>query len=211
MIRVNLMGTGKAARRRSPRAPRQSRQGMGPLPILWAAILIGALAGGFFWWSQLTSESARLDNDIAVAEARRAELQAVIDQDAIYEQRKATLESRVAAIEQLQRNRASPVLALDMLSRAVEGTEYVWISTLNQTNTSVTLSGTATTVEAIEVFLVNLEATGYFTDINLVRGQEAAPNYTFQLGMSFLPPLLAETSAARIPERSTLAGAAGPN
>lgn len=163
---------------------------MDPLPIIWAVVLLGALAGGYFWWSSLTGESARLDSGIAAAEAERDRLQAVIDQDAIYEERKAQLELRIAAIEELQRNRVSPIVSLDMLSRAVENTEYVWINSLNQNNTTFNLSGAGTSIEAIEEFITNLEATGYFRNINLGQGQQANPNYSFSLAMTFVPPLL---------------------
>lgn len=205
MIRVNLIGQPR-------RQPGKAGGGKGPkrsfesLPILWAAVLLGAVVVGYLWWSGLRSEAARLDVSIRTAEARRAELQAVIDQDAVYEERKATLEERIAAIEQLQRNRVSPIVSLDMLSRAVEDTTYVWINTLTQTNTTFNLTGTGSSVQAIESFLANLRATGYFRNINLVRAQEADPNYTFQLTMSFVPPLLPGESAASTASDVALAG-----
>lgn len=172
---------------------------MDPLPVIWILILLAAVGGGYFWWSMVTGESVRLDSEIAAAEAERARLQAVIDQDAVYEERKAELERRIAAIEQLQRNRVSPVVSLDMLSQAVEDTQYVWISSLNQSNTTFNLNGSGTSIQAIERFITNLEATGYFRNINLVRGQQANPYYTFQLAMTFVPPLLTPpTSGAAV-------------
>jgi Tfp pilus assembly protein PilN len=200
MIRVNLIGRASGKPARGPgRAPRSggrtSGKSMDPLPVIWALLLLGALGGGYFWWSMVTGESARLDSEIAAAEAERARLQAVIDQDAVYEERKAEMERRIAAIEQLQRNRVSPVVSLDMLSQAVEDTQYVWISTLNQNNTTFNLNGAGTSIQAIETFITNLEATGYFRNINLVRGQQANPYYTFQLAMTFVPPLLQPASS----------------
>jgi Tfp pilus assembly protein PilN len=88
-----------------------------------------------------------------------------------------------------------------MLSQAVEDTEFVWVTSLNQTNTTFSLNGTGTSIQAVEAFISNLEDTGYFRNINLGPLQEAGPNYTFQLAMSFLPPLLPGETAA---------GAAGP-
>jgi type IV pilus assembly protein PilN len=210
MIRVNLIGrTGKQAT--GSGGSRKSGPPSDRLPLLWGLILVGALVGGFLWWSGLRTERTRLEVEISTAEARRAELQAVIDQDAIYEERKATLENRIAVIEQLQQNRVSPVVSLDMLSRAVEETEYVWVTNLTQTNTALNVNGTGSSVQAIESFLANLRATGYFRNINLVRAQEANPNYTFQLTMAFDPPVLAGALALGATSLdSTPAGAAGP-
>jgi Tfp pilus assembly protein PilN len=174
-------------------------------------VILGAAAWGYFWWSGLTNASARLDADIQTAEARRAELQAVIDQDAVYEELKAELERRIAAIDLLRRNRVSPVVSLDMLSEAVEDTRYVWISALNQTNTTFSINATGTSIQAIETFLINLDNTGYFTNVNLGPLQESGPNYTFQLAMTFVPPLLpGESAAAATSADARLAGAGGP-
>ena len=209
MIRVNLIGrTGKQAAG-SARSKRTG-QSADRLPILWAVILLGALIGGYLWWSGLRTEAVRLEVEISTGEARRAELQAVIDQDAAYEELKVSLANRIAAIEQLQRNRVSPIVSLDMLSRAVEDTDYVWITSLTQTNTTFNLNGTGSSVQAIESFLANLRATGYFRNINLVRAQEADPNYTFQLSMTFVPPLLSGDLAGETSADTVLAGAAGP-
>jgi Tfp pilus assembly protein PilN len=210
MIRVNLIGRSATPAASSGRK-KKSERSFQPLPVLWIAILIGSLLGGYLWWSSLRRESVRLEVAISTAEARRAELQEVIDQDAQFEERKATLESRIAAIEQLQRNRVSPIVSLDMLSRAVEDTEYVWITSLTQTNTTFNLNGTGSSVQSIESFLANLRATGYFRNINLVRAQEANPNYTFQLTMSFVPPLLpGDVALMPASAEANLAGAAGP-
>jgi len=210
MIRVNLMGRASQPRRGTGRGAKAAGSGTDRLGLLWVLVLLAAVATGYFWWSGLVAEGRQLDADIQAAEARRAELQAVIDQDAAFEGRKAELEQRIAAIEQLQRNRVSPVVSLDMLSRAVEDTRYVWISSLNQTNTTFNLNGTGSSLQAIETFVTNLRATGYFTNINLVRAQQANPNYTFQLAMSFVPPLLPGESASVALSEATLAGAQGP-
>lgn len=213
MIRVNLVGRaaggGKAARK-AGRAPRVRDRQTNPLPVLWALVLLGTVAGGYLWWSSLTARSAQLAADIATAEAERARLQAVIDQDAIYEERKAEMERRIAAIEELQRNRVSPVVAVDMLSRAVEDTRYVWINSMSQANTSFNLNGAGNSIQAIETFITNLEATGYFTNINLGPLQQSGANYTFQIAMTFLPPLLPGQTAENESTNANLAGTPGP-
>lgn len=198
MIRVNLIGHTSKPARGPGRAAKASGRSTDFLPVVWGLVLLGALAGGYFWWSGLRSEAERIAGDIQTAETALAEFQAVIEQDAIYEERRDRLEAHIAAIEDLRRDRVSPVVSLDMLSRAVEDTSYVWITSLNQNNTTFNLRGTGTSLEAIETFITNLENTGYFTNISLVISQLANPNYTFQLAMSFVPPRLGGEMASRL-------------
>jgi Tfp pilus assembly protein PilN len=206
MIRVNLIGRTNKPARGAGRGSRPSAGSFDALPMVWGLLLLGTLAVGYFWWSGLRSESARIALETQTARTALAEFQAVIEQDAIYEERKEQLEARIAAIEELRRNRVSPVVSLDMLSQAVEQTRFVWINTLNQNNTTFNLRGTGTSLEAIESFITNLENTGYFTNISLVIGQLANPNYTFQLAMSFVPPRISGEMASRLASN----GAAAP-
>ena len=93
-------------------------------------------------------ELARFERDWSTAsrKARKAQLDAIIKQDQIYEARKKALENRVRIIEGLQKNQVSPVVALDVLSRAIDRTQYVWLSTLDQSNATFTMSGMSTSL-----------------------------------------------------------------
>ena len=112
----------------------------------------------------------------------------VIQQDKIYETRKKMLENRVKIIEGLQRNQISPVVALDVLSEAVDRTHYVWLTNVDQNNTVFSMNGVGTSLLAIADFYSSLEATGYFHNIDLANAQDSAGNYTFSLKCEFLPP-----------------------
>ena len=83
-------------------------------------IVLGSAVFGYWWYSSVAGESARLDSEIQAAQARKAQLDAVIKQDQIYEARKKALENRVKIIEGLQKNQVSPVVALDVLSQAID-------------------------------------------------------------------------------------------
>ncbi|PYS54897.1 MAG: hypothetical protein DMG13_06665 [Acidobacteria bacterium] len=98
------------------------------------------------------------------------------------------LENRVKIIQGLQRNQISPVVALDVLSEAVNRTRYVWLSNLDQNNTVLSMNGLGTSLLAIADFYSNLEATGYFHNIDLANAQDSSGNYTFTLKCDFLPP-----------------------
>jgi Tfp pilus assembly protein PilN len=186
MIKVNLAGT---ARKKTVKAGSKLAMPTSAMPFLLAAIVLGTALGGYLWYSSLSSRSAELDSQIQQAEAQKAALDAVIKQDAIYEGRKKALENRIKIIEGLQANQVSPVVALDALSEAVDRTEYVWLSSLDQTNAIFNMSGQGTSYEAVATFITNLERSGYFRNVDVPAVQEAGTNtFTFTLKCEFLPP-----------------------
>src|SRR5262249_52499806 len=128
MIRVNLSG------RKKPRTNATFALSKNFMPIVLIAIALGFAAYGYWRYSSLNNQIADLDDKIKQAQAQKAALDNIIKQDQIYEGRKKALENRVKVIEGLQRNQVSPVMALDQLSEAVQRTQFVWLSNLDQNN-----------------------------------------------------------------------------
>jgi Tfp pilus assembly protein PilN len=66
----------------------------------------------------------------------------------------------------------------------------VWLSSLDQNNATLTMSGIGTSLDAIADFETNLRATGYFRDINLVNAnvQDTQGYFAFSMNCQFLPP-----------------------
>jgi Tfp pilus assembly protein PilN len=187
MIKVNLIGTTRKKAARG--AGMKFSMPKSATPFLLLLIVLGSAIGGYLWYSSLSGQVADLDSKIQQAEAQKTALENVIKQDSIYETRKKALENRVKIIEGLQRGQVSPVVALDVLSEAVDKTEYVWLSSLDQNNAIFNMSGTGTSYEAVANFLVNLKNTGYFTNFDVPQVQEAGPNnFSFSLRCEFSPP-----------------------
>jgi len=185
MIKVNLVGARKkTAGKGGPKFALPATS----TPILLVLIVLGFAGGGYWWYSSLNSQSAELDSKIKGLEARKAQLEAVIKQDQVFEARKKTLENRVRIIEGLQKNQLSPVQVLDQLAEAIERTQYVWLASLDQKDAVLTMSGTGTSLTAIADFYTNLNATGYFRNVDLGPSQENAGNFTFSLKCEFAPP-----------------------
>jgi Tfp pilus assembly protein PilN len=153
-------------------------------------ILVGTAVAGYFWYSSLASQSAELTNRIGALQEEEKKLDVIIKQNKIYETRKVQLEKRVQVIEDLKRNQLSPVVVLDALDEAIDRTRYVWLSSLSQNNTTISMAGTGTSVDTLSDFVGNLKSTGYFHNINLVRFDDARDNYTFSLTCEFSPPSL---------------------
>ena len=200
MIKVNLIGTG---RKKQAKAGFKINLPASFTPVLLLLIVLVSAGAGYWWFSTLTQQSADLDQQIQGLEARKAALEAVIKADQIYEARKKILENRVKIIESLAKNQVSPVLALDQLAEAVEKTRYVWLSSLDQKDAILNMSGIGTSLSAIADFYSNLYATGYFKNIDLGPSQESAGNFTFSLKCEFAPP---RSAVANEPTKTAAAG-----
>jgi type IV pilus assembly protein PilN len=189
MIKVNLAGARKKSVGSGMSMPKfQFSMPSTITPILLIVIALGFAGGGYWWYRGLNNESEDLTSRIARLEARRVELEAVIKQNQVYETRKKLLENRVKIIEGLQKNQLSPVIVLDQLAEAVERTQYVWLASLDQKDSVLSMTGTGTSLSAIADFYTNLYATGYFRSVDLGQSQEAGGNYTFSLKCEFAPP-----------------------
>src|SRR5215471_14878634 len=139
MIKVNLVG---ASRKKTAKAKSGVVVPPNVMPIVLVAIVVAAAAGGYFWYSRLVAQTKDLDSRISALQAQKLALDAVIKQDQIYETRKKSLESRIKVIEGLKRNQVNPILAMDVLSEAIDRTQYVWLSQLDQNNAVLSMSGT---------------------------------------------------------------------
>lgn len=189
MIKVNLVGASrkKAAKTSGVKFSSPSASSGMPAIVPWL-IILASIGGGYLWYRTLASQSEDLSSKIAQAEVQRAQLEAVIRQDQIYETRKRALENRIRVIEGLKRNQVSPVISLDILAEAIDRTQFVWLQSLDQNNTTFTMSGTATSVNAIADFVTNLENTRHFRNVNLANAQDTGGNFSFNLSCEFFPP-----------------------
>jgi Tfp pilus assembly protein PilN len=191
MIKVNLAGSSRKKTAKAPAAFSTFSTMEMPstfTPILLVLVVLGFAAGAYLWYSSLSNEAADLEKQMRGLEARKAALDAVIKQDQVYALIKKKLENRVKIVEALSKNQLSPVMALDQLSQAVEKTKYVWLSSLDQKDAQLSMSGTGTSLNAIADFYTNLNSTGYFKNLDLGTAQENSGNYTFSLKCEFAPP-----------------------
>src|SRR5215831_207112 len=184
MIKINLAGN----TRKKPAQVATKIAPMSLTSLISIVIALGSVGGGYWWYMDLAGRSKDLDTKIRDAEAEKARLEAVIKADQVYETRKKILEARVKVIEGLQKNQASPVLALDQLAEAVERTQFVWLQSLEQKDTILSMNGMGTSLNAIADFYTNLNATGYFKNVDLGPSQESGTNFTFTLRCEFSPP-----------------------
>jgi len=181
MIRINLL----AVEREQPRARRRVGLGLSlgeAQKITIAASLIVVLTAlGIVWWFwALRQQSARVDQDIADAEAETRRLRTVLTQVQKFEGRRAQLQQRVSLIEELRKGQIGPVHMLDSISKSLP--DRLWFTELTQTGAEVQMRGLATSLTAISDLVANLEASGYFrkpveivdTEVGAATGPQAA-------------------------------------
>jgi len=160
MIRINLLAVDrgpakKVAAVRAPSVTAAQRVTAGAALILLATVM----TVGWWFWS-LRMRSAKLDEDIAVAEQQANQLRSVLAQVQKFEARKAQLQQRVTLIEQLRHGQNAPVHVLDELSKALP--ERLWLVTLLQRGADFTLDGRTTSLTALSDFIANLESSPWF-------------------------------------------------
>ena len=149
MIRINLLGV-ERQKARKPYAFDPGAQ----MTVACSLILVGALSGVGWWYWSLTSESAQVDQEIAVAQRDAARLQPILAEVKQFEQRQSMLTQRVGLIEQLRRGQSVPVQLLDHVSRSLPDT--LWLTNLEEAGASVTIEGRSTTLIALSDFVANL-------------------------------------------------------
>jgi len=157
MIKINLLAPGRPVAKKRPVMELGQKMTVVCGLILAAAVLVI----GWRYWS-LSTQSSRLDADIANAQKESARLHSIILQVQQFEQRRAQLQQRVALIEQLRKDQTGPVHMLDQISRALP--PMLWLTELKQTPNAneVLIEGKCLTLTGLSDFVANLETSGYF-------------------------------------------------
>src|ERR1700674_3677365 len=170
MIRINLLETAKGKNKRTgaPSMPSIELGDMGSpkLKVLVVLLLAGVLNLGY--WYRQDQESKVIAAHMKVAEQTNRELS---DVKARYLERQTQANNykrRVDVIEQLHAaGQTGPVNLLAMLGETVNGTEAVWLRSMDDTGASVSLEGTALGTDAVANLIANLQKTGFFKSVEI--------------------------------------------
>jgi type IV pilus assembly protein PilN len=214
MIRINLL----AVEREQPRAKRRAgfslSLGETQKLTIAASLIVVLTALGIVWWFwALRQRSARLDQDIADAEAETRRLRSVLTEVQKFEGKRAQLQQRVSLIEEL----IGPVHMLDSISKSLP--DRLWLTELTQTGAEVQLRGFTTSLTAISDLVANLEASGYFkkpveivdTQVGAASGPQAAQAgelVKFEIKGTYQPP--PPPALAKPPATAASTGSAVP-
>ena len=168
MIRINLLGTPKSKSKKGPAFSMPSMDfNVGSPMVQVAAVLIiaGLLNGGY--WYQLDREKQSTAVKMEKAEQKNREL-ADIKARYLERQRQAdAYKRRVDVIDQLRQDQTGPISLLAMIGDTVNGTEAVWLNSMQDQGANVAIDGTALSSDAVANLITNLQKTGYFKNIEI--------------------------------------------
>jgi type IV pilus assembly protein PilN len=150
MIRINLLGVErKQTRSKAPTFDIGQK-----LTVACSLILVAAVLGIGYWYWSLSESSARVDREIAAANAEALRLRSLLSEVQQFEARRGQLTQRVQLIEQLRGGQSVPVQLLDHVSRSLP--DMLWLTSMVQNGPELTIQGRSTTLIALSDFVGNL-------------------------------------------------------
>src|ERR1041385_2692591 len=170
MIRINLLGTPRPKSKRSSVALSApaiefGEVGSPKVKVLVALLLAAGFNGGY--WYRLDHQAQDIAAKMKVAEQKNREL---ADVKAKYLERQKQADNykrRVDVIDQLRASQAGPVNLLNTIGSTVNDTEAVWLSTMKDVGANIDIQGMALSTDAVANLIQNLQATGYFKNIEI--------------------------------------------
>ena len=170
MIRINLLGAPKPKSGKKGSAVSMPSMDMGgggsPLIKVAAVVILFAIANGMYWY-HLDREQKSIAAQMRLAEQKNREL-AEIKARYMERQRQAdAYKRRVDVIDNLRSNQSGPVNLMAMIGETVNGTEAVWLNSLQDQGANVAIDGMALSNDAVANLISNLQKTGYFRNIEI--------------------------------------------
>ncbi|MCE9667377.1 PilN domain-containing protein [Myxococcus stipitatus] len=144
MIRINLLPVRKV----------QTQQKGRKVLILFALVLIGAGVGNYMWYDKRASEYEANSRAIASTRAEIAKLEKVIGEVRNINTRKTEVEKKLAVLDSLRKGRNGPVRMMDALASAMP--KKVWVTTFNESKSSVAIDGSAVSHDEVAEFMRGL-------------------------------------------------------
>jgi type IV pilus assembly protein PilN len=169
MIRINLLGGAKPKGKKGPAItmPTFEVGNLGGPLVQVAAVLLIAGAVNYGYWYQLDREKKSIEVQMRLAEQKNREL---ADIKVRYMERQKQAEAykrRVDVIDQLRANQTGPVSLLSTIGDTVNGTEAVWLNSMQDQGPTVAIDGTALSSDAVANLISNLQKTGFFKNIEI--------------------------------------------
>ena len=170
MIRINLLGAPKPkSGKKGSAVSMPSFEGGGggsPLLKIVAVVVLVAIGNGMYWY-HLDREKKSIDAQMRLAEQKNREL---ADIKARYLERQKQADAykrRVDVIDNLRSNQSGPVNLMAMIGETINGTEAVWLNSMQDNGSAVAIDGMALSNDAVANLISNLQKTGYFKNIEI--------------------------------------------
>lgn len=169
MIRINLLGVPKPKGKKGPAISMPSFE-LGNLggPMLQIAVvlILAVLVNGGYWY-QLDREKKAIATSMAKAEQKNHELADIKTRYMERQKQADAYKRRVDVIDKLRNDQTGPVSLMAMIGDTVNGTEAVWLNSMQDQGANVAIDGTALSSDAVANLITNLQKTGYFGNIEI--------------------------------------------
>lgn len=167
MIKINLLPELPRKRFALPIISLPTLPGLGLLFGTLYAVAIVLVVG---YWVLLIREGSSLRSEIARIDTEIAQYKAAIAEGNRYKKEKEELERRLALIDVIARNQNRPVYLLDALADMVPSD--VWLTAMEEKEQRLRIAGAAFSTTAVADFMLNLQASGKFRDVDLIVSRQ---------------------------------------
>lgn len=167
MIRINLLGQPRPRARR-PTVP------LGSTFQLLSPILVLLIAGAVLWvhYQAMNTDLSAQRQEREKLRSDKAQLEQLKQQIQAFEQQKAALQQRISVIESLRRQKTGGQELLDMVATTVTRTEALWLTSLERKGNTLTIEGTAGSVNAVANYITQLKRSGYFQNVEIKESKQ---------------------------------------
>jgi Tfp pilus assembly protein PilN len=196
MIRINLLG------QKPPKKPsRAVPAGMAVTLLLLVGSL--AVAGGVLLiaWNDKVTQVQKTQEEVNDLQRQIASLQAVKANVEKLKEKKQMLDRQYQVLDQLSQNRSGGQELLESLAGTVVRTDAVWLTAMEKKGTTLTLEGTAGSVNAVANFITELKRSGKFGKVEISESRQdernpAVATFLFKLTAEFVPAQSKPTAPA---------------
>jgi type IV pilus assembly protein PilN len=159
MIRINLLPAREARRRVALRHQLQA-----------AVVAVLAVVGGSVW--AYTTQSSALvmrQHDLSRVEEDLKRLEEIIKEVQKFETKKAQMEKKVGAIEDLKLKQSRPAHLLEDVSHSLP--DQMWLSSIKDIGGALQISGKSFDNTGIAAFMENLERSSWLGTVELIESK----------------------------------------
>jgi type IV pilus assembly protein PilN len=161
MVYINLLPIREIKRRA------KAIQQLTVFSFCFATVLVLLALVGFYQ----ASIASQLQKDITSLQAEKNRYNEILAQIQKLEEDKKLIENKIAVIKELKKSSALTVRVLDEVANLTP-TKRLWLTTLNQSGTSLQLNGMALDNQTLAGYMDALKSSEYIDEVNLVSSSQ---------------------------------------
>ncbi len=149
--------------------------------FLYGLVAAAAVISLLLWYWALSGEFEALQTRKVDLQQQSAALSTIKAQVQQYEEQAHNLHQRTDVIEELKDSQKGPVRLLNAIISSVPEEPRLWLTNLNQQESTIEIQGQAFDVPAIADFIAKLDKTAPFQTVDLDYWEEGEQSVTFEL------------------------------